>query len=199
MILNKLVLCCRNIYEALNLHCCPDKKKLNNDHLCPHRSEYSSLTHRTWIAVRILRVLRWASAKKDLARQCLSFQSLWFYSVFPEQNSSISNTAVCTKSCSICSLCWPKKKKKEWSSFSLAPWDADPGLRVHSSACISFVSCITHTSPGTTSCLFSLFVLVVGVVFQFVFQSRMLIWWFVISFFSWCLVCWLHHGWNGPG
>ncbi len=21
----------------------------------------------------------------------------------------------------------------------------------------------------------------------------------VISFFSWCLVCWLHHGWNGPG
>lgn len=104
------MLCCRNIYEALNLHCCPDKKKLNNDHLCPHRSEYSSLTHRTWIAVRILRVLRWASAKKDLARQCLSFQSLWFYSVFPKQNSSISNTAVCTKSCSICSLCWPKKK-----------------------------------------------------------------------------------------
>lgn len=24
-------------------------------------------------------------------------------------------------------------------------------------------------------------------------------WVVVISFFSWCLVCWLHHGWNGPG
>lgn len=76
--------------------------------------------------------------------------------------------------------------------------------------CMQFISsCITHITwhpittppPPHTIFFFSSFesILCCFECLLFVFQSCMLIWWLSFHFFSWCLVCWLHHGWNGPG
>ncbi len=73
--------------------------------------------------------------------------------------------------------------QKEEYSFSLALWDADPGLRVHSAACGSCLSCITHITSHHI--MFLLF---------FYFNFPLCSFWvvFFCLFFQSCmLICWL--------
>lgn len=111
---------------------------------------------------------------------------------------SISLMMFFAEMCTICSLCDPKMKSCGMLTRSK-----------RALPCMQFISsCITHitwhpiTTPLPHTLFFYLLLRAFSVVLNvilFVFQSCMLIWWLSFHFFSWCLVCWLHHGWNGPG
>lgn len=116
---------------------------------------------------------------KDLESQRLSFQSFWF----TLQWSWSRNDSLILLFSRTFAVYTVYSGQKNNNRFAL--WDAAPGLRMHPTACSSFLSCIIHhLAPPHVSpfCSFEGIFVVRDVVFLFVFQSCMLIWWLSFHF-----------------
>lgn len=156
----------------------------------PFRPEYSIFTHNTVRKGVEMHFCSQNNISKDLLSQCLTCQSLKFiiHCTWSRNNLKCLSFGSLLRFLQKYALYLFEASQKA-QSFSPALWDADPGLRVHSTACNSFLFVIYFVMHHThhlarTSCYFKLpfcSFWILFVVFVF-FQSCMLIQWLSFHF-----------------